>query len=289
MVRETPLRALSGYPWLAVLFVLQCIFVYGIILGAATPSFPVLLVSIIASVVVFILWFGFFMVAPNEAKVIQLFGAYRGTVREPGLRYANPFFAKKAVSVRIRNFESGKLKVNDNSGSPVEIAAVVVWKVIDTAEAVFEVDDFEAFVSIQSEAAIRNLTTAYPYETDSEDAFSLRSHPQEISDQLTREIQERLEKAGVEVIEARISHLAYAPEIAHAMLRRQQAAAVIAARAKIVEGAVGMVEMALEELSSKRVVELDEERKAAMVSNLLVVLCSEDGAKPVVNAGSLYG
>ncbi|MEM9304269.1 MAG: SPFH domain-containing protein [Pseudomonadota bacterium] len=288
MIREQALKANSGYPWLLILLVLQLVCLGGIILGAASANPFVLISSIVASIVVFILWFGFFMVAPNEAKVIQLFGAYKGTVREPGLRYANPFYAKQAVSVRVRNFESGKLKVNDSSGSPIEIAAVVVWKVVDTAEAVFEVDDFEEFVSIQSEAAIRNLTTAYPYETSEPERFALRSHPQEISNELKREIQERLEKAGVEVIEARLSHLAYAPEIAHAMLRRQQADAVIAARTKIVEGAVGMVEMALDELSSKDVVSLDEERKAAMVSNLLVVLCSEDGAKPVVNAGSLY-
>lgn len=289
MIREKPLTAPTGYLWLLILLVAQAATIYGIVLAAQAQSPWLIVAGIVATIVVFVLWFGFFMVAPNEAKVIQLFGAYRGTVREPGLRYANPFYSKRAVSVRVRNFESGKLKVNDHSGSPIEIAAVVVWRVVDTAEAVFEVDDFEAFVSIQSEAALRNLATSYPYENDVEEEWSLRSHPQSISEELKREVQERLDKAGVEVIEARISHLAYAPEIAHAMLRRQQAAAVIAARAKIVEGAVGMVQMALAELTAKEVVEFDDERRAAMVSNLLVVLCSEEGTQPVVNAGSLYG
>ena len=288
MINEKVLRVSSGYLMLLILPLLQGTTIAGIVFGARGGMVPLVIISVLAAIVVFILWFGFFMVNPNEAKVIQLFGEYKGTVRDPGLRWANPFFSKHAVSVRVRNFESGKLKVNDQSGSPIEIAAVVVWRVVDTAEAVFEVDDFEEFVSIQSEAAIRNLATSYPYETESDEEFSIRSHPQEISDRLKTEIQDRLHKAGVEVIEARISHLAYAPEIAHAMLRRQQANAVIAARSKIVEGAVGMVEMALAELSAKSVVELDDERRAAMVSNLMVVLCSEEGAHPVVNAGSLY-
>ena len=288
MIREKKMTAPSGYLGLVVLLVAQAAGVVGIIMGAQQASALLVIGSSIATIVVLVLWFGFFMVAPNEAKVIQLFGDYRGTVHDPGLRWANPFYTKKAISLRVRNFESGKLKVNDSSGSPIEIAAVVVWKVVDTAEAVFEVDDFEEFVSIQSEAAIRNLATTYPYEIDSDEQWSLRSHPQAISEELKREVQDRLEKAGVEVIEARISHLAYAPEIAHAMLRRQQAAAVIAARAKIVEGAVGMVEMALADLAAREVVDLDTERRAAMVSNLLVVLCSEEGARPVVNTGSLY-
>jgi regulator of protease activity HflC (stomatin/prohibitin superfamily) len=240
------------------------------------------------SVVVLVCWFGLFMVNPNEGKVLQIFGKYAGTARDPGLRWANPFYAKKAVSLRIRNFESGKLKVNDSNGSPIEIGAVVVWKVVDTAEAVFEVDDFEEFVTIQSEAALRNLATSYPYETHADNEISLRSDPKAIAASLRQEIQERLEKAGVEVIEARISHLAYAQEIAHAMLRRQQASAIIAARRQIVEGAVGMVKMALHELKEQDVVELDEERKAAMVSNLLVVLCSEESAQPVLNTGTLH-
>lgn len=246
------------------------------------------LLAVLLFIVLAVLWRGLFMVHPNEAKVLQLFGAYKGTAHHSGLRFTNPFYSRRGVSVRIRNFESGTLKVNDNSGSPIEIAAVVVWKVVDTAEAVFEVDDFKQFVSIQSEAALRNLASSYPYDSDDDDVPSLRGHTQAMSDSLRGEIQDRLDKAGVEVIEARISHLAYAQEIAQAMLRRQQAGAIIAARSRIVEGAVGMVEMALEELSRKQLVELDEERKAAMVSNLLVVLCSEEHTQPVVNTGSLY-
>jgi regulator of protease activity HflC (stomatin/prohibitin superfamily) len=247
-----------------------------------------IIVAIIASIVVAICWAGLFMVHPNEAKVLQLFGKYVGTAHDPGLKWANPFYAKKAVSTRIRNFESSQLKVNDSRGSPIEIAAVVVWKVFDTAEALFEVDDYEEFVQIQSESALRNLSTTYPYEPHEGEGTALRSHPAVIAQALREEIQDRLEQAGVTVIEARISHLAYAPEIANAMLRRQQASAIIAARTQIVAGAVGMVEMALQELKKKGVVELDEERKAAMVSNLLVVLCGEEAATPVVNTGTLY-
>jgi len=228
------------------------------------------------------------MVHPNEAKVMQLFGRYVGTSHDPGLRWANPFYKKTAVSTRVRNFESSKLKVNDSRGSPIEIAAVVVWKVFDTAEAIFEVDDYEQFVHIQSESALRNLTTTYPYEPHEGEGTALRSHPAEIAAALRDEIQARLEKAGVNVIEARISHLAYAPEIANAMLRRQQASAIIAARTQIVRGAVGMVRMALEQLNDENIVDLDEERKATMVSNLLIVLCGEENAQPVLNTGSLY-
>jgi len=231
---------------------------------------------------------GLFMVHPNEAKVLQLFGRYVGTSKEPGLRWANPLYSKRAVSLRVRNFESGKLKVNDSSGSPIEIATIVVWRVVDSAEAVFEVDDYEEFVTIQSESALRNLATTYPYEAAVDGEKSLRGDPINIAEALKEEIQARLQEAGVEVIEARISHLAYAPEIASAMLRRQQASAIIAAREQIVAGAVGMVQMALEQLERDAVVELDEERKAAMVSNLLVVLCADNEAQPVVNAGSLY-
>ena len=230
---------------------------------------------------------GFFTVNPNEARVLQLFGDYKGTARTNGLRWASPFYTKHTVSQRVRNFESGRLKVNDLDGNPVEIAAVVVWKVVDTAEAVFEVDDYENYVKVQSEAAVRNLTTRYPYDGH-DDQVSLRGSTAEIAGELKREIQERLEKAGVSVIEARISHLAYAAEIAAAMLRRQQASAIIAARQKIVEGAVGMVDMALERLEASTHVALDDERKAAMVSNLLVVLCSDRDAQPVVNTGTLY-
>src|SRR5262245_34736617 len=231
---------------------------------------------------------GLTIVNPNEAKVVQLLGVYKGSIKEQGFWYVNPLTRRRRVSLRIRNFESGRLKVNDHDGNPIEIAAVVVWKVVDTAEAIFEVNDFEHFVHVQSEAALRNLATRYPYDSHAEGDMSLRMSVVSIAHQLRDEIQERLEKAGVEVIEARISHLAYAAEIASAMLRRQQASAVIAARQKIVEGAVGMVEMALALLSAKDVVHLDEARKATMVSNLLVVLCSDRDAQPVVNAGTLY-
>jgi regulator of protease activity HflC (stomatin/prohibitin superfamily) len=243
---------------------------------------------IVGIAVITVLYFGFFVVNPNEGKVLQLFGKYVGTVRDPGLRWANPFYTKQRVSLRVRNFETSKMKVNDNRGNPVEIAAVVVWKVVDTAEAIFEVDDYVNYVHVQSEAATRNLATQYPYDAFDEDERSLVGDISEISEKLKHENQDRLEKAGIKIIETRISHLAYSPEIAQAMLRRQQAHAIIAARRKIVEGAVGMVEHALEELSRKGVINLDEERKASMVSNLLVVLCSEHETQPVVNTGSLY-
>jgi regulator of protease activity HflC (stomatin/prohibitin superfamily) len=231
---------------------------------------------------------GLYVVNPNQSKVLQLFGDYIGTTKIAGLRWANPFYSKKAVSVRTRNFETGKLKVNDKAGNPIEIAAVVVWKVVDTAEALFNVDDYINFVHVQSESALRNLATHYAYVADQEGEMALSSHTSEMSVGLAAEIQERLEQAGVKVLEARISHLAYSPEIAAAMLQRQQASAVVAARFKIVEGAVGMVEHALDMLSAKGVVELDNERRVAMVSNLLVVLCGDRHPQPVVNAGSLY-
>jgi regulator of protease activity HflC (stomatin/prohibitin superfamily) len=231
---------------------------------------------------------GLFIVNPNETKVLQLFGDYVGSAKVPGLRWANPFYSKKKVSVRTRNFETGKLKVNDKAGNPIEIAAVVVWKVVDTAEALFNVDDYIHFVTVQSESAVRNLATHYAYVAEHEGDKALSSHTADISGGLAVEIQERVEQAGVKVLEARISHLAYSPEIAAAMLQRQQASAVVAARSKIVEGAVGMVEHALDMLSEKKVVQLDDERRAAMVSNLLVVLCGDRHPQPVVNAGSLY-
>ena len=231
---------------------------------------------------------GLFTVAPNEGLVLQLFGAYRGTARDPGLRWANPFYSKRRISLRVRNFESAKLKVNDTDGNPIEIAAVVVWRVVDTAEAVFEVDEYEHYVKVQSEAAVRILASRYPYDTHEEGQVSLRGATDEVATNLKNQVQERLAKAGVDVIEARISHLAYAPEIASAMLRRQQAGAIIAARTKIVEGAVSMVEMALDMLSRGGRVQLDEERKAQMVSNLLVVLCGDREAQPVVNTGTIY-
>jgi hypothetical protein len=235
-----------------------------------------------------VLMAGLFMVQPNQGVVLQLFGSYTGTTKVPGLRWANPFLSKRFVSLRVRNFETTHLKVNDHDGNPIEIAAVVVWRVVDTAEAMFMVDNYENYVHVQSEAALRNLATAYPYDSHDEDIMSLRGHTQKVATHLKEEIHERLSVAGVEVIEARISHLAYAPEIAAAMLQRQQASAIIAARQKIVEGAVGMVEMAIDMLSRKHVIELDEERKAAMVSNLLVVLCGERAAQPVVNTGTIY-
>jgi len=238
------------------------------------------------------LWFlglgGFFMVQPNQGRVLLLFGRYVGTAKEAGLRWTNPFYRARSISLRVRNFETAKLKVNDNSSNPVEIAAVVVWRVVDTAEAMFEVDNYENFVHVQSEAALRGLANQYPYDAHEETQLSLSGSTADVAERLQREIQERLAKAGVRVLEARISHLAYAPEIASVMLRRQQANAIIAARRRIVEGAVLMVEDALQQLSAKKVVHLDEERKAAMVSNLLVVLCSEQSTQPVVNAGTLY-
>jgi regulator of protease activity HflC (stomatin/prohibitin superfamily) len=287
MLREIEKQAMSG---LAMLLILPAV-VLGLAWAAVETIrrgqvlLPVLLM--LAAVVVAILHAGFFIVNPNEGKVLQLFGDYRGTAKLPGLRWANPFYSKRRVSLRVRNFETAKLKVNDARGNPIEIATIVVWRVFDTAEAVFYVDDYENYVHVQSEAALRNLATGYPYDAHG-DEVDLVSHTAEVSKQLQTEIEERLAQAGVTVIETRISHLAYAPEIAAAMLRRQQATAVVAARQKIVEGAVGMVEMALEMLAQKQVIHLDEERKAAMVSNLMVVLCSEHSTQPVVNTGTLH-
>jgi regulator of protease activity HflC (stomatin/prohibitin superfamily) len=248
--------------------------------------------SIVGSLAVFtaccISFAGLFAVNPNEAKVVTLFGTYVGSARKTGLWWVNPFTLRRRVSMRIRNFESAKLKVNDQDGNPIEIAAVVVWKVVDSAEAMFEVDNYENFMHVQCEAALRNLATTHPYDTHAEGQMSLRGQTTEIAEELRHEVQERLQKAGIEVIESRISHLAYAAEIAGAMLRRQQATAIVAARQKLVEGAVGMVEMALAELSKKQIVQLDDERRAAMVSNMLVVLCSDQHTQPVINTGTLY-
>jgi regulator of protease activity HflC (stomatin/prohibitin superfamily) len=238
------------------------------------------------AVVDIVLLCGLFMVQPNQATVLQLFGRYVGTVKTDGLKWSNPFYTKKRISLRVRNFESNKLKVNDHDGNPIEIAAIVVWRVVDSAEATFEVEDYRDYVRVQSESAVRNLATLHPYDAHQEGQFSLRGSTAEVAEQLQAEIQERVSKAGVEVLEARISHLAYSPEIAAAMLRRQQASAIIAARQKIVEGAVSMVEMALHQLAERRIVEMDQERKAAMVSNLMVVLCSEHNAQPVLNMGA---
>lgn len=284
MITEKTARSASGYSALILILASTgaCI---ALLIFAPIPIKVAAAIGIGLSI---FLSFGLFMVAPNEAKVLQLFGSYAGTETQSGLRWANPLYAKRKVSQRIRNFESDKLKVNDLHGNPIDIAAVVVWRVIDTAEAVFEVDNYEEFVAIQTESALRNMATSHPYDEHEDEEISLRAHPNDISEILRKEVQDRLGKAGVEVIESRISHLAYAQEIASAMLQRQQASAIIAARQKIVEGAVGMVEMALDRLAEKHIVELDEERKAAMVSNLLVVLCSDKNAQPVVNAGSLY-
>jgi regulator of protease activity HflC (stomatin/prohibitin superfamily) len=257
--------------------------------NSVKPPVPLGIVGGIAGFLVsLVLLCGLKVVNPNEARVLQLFGGYTGTIRDPGLRWVNPFVTSRRVSLRIRNFESSRLKVNDLEGNPIEIASVVVWRVVDTAEALFEVDDYNNYVHVQSESALRNLATSYPYDAHDDQHTSLRGHTATVAEHLKREIQERLEKAGVQVLEARISHLAYAPEIAAAMLQRQQAGAIIAARQRIVEGAVGMVEMALTMLSHKSIVTLDEERKAAMVSNLLVVLCGERGAQPIVNTGTIY-
>lgn len=291
MIKEIPRKCASGYLALVVIPLLNILDAW-LFYKAVTAEYVLgIFLTVLAFIVIVILYKGFFMVHPNQAKVLQLFGAYVGSVRETGLRWANPFYSKEAVSLRVRNFESEVLKVNDSSGNPIKIAAVVVWKVVDSAEAIFEVDDYESFVHIQSEAALRNLATSYPYEIhkgDDDEGIALRSSPQEIAEKLQAEVQDRLDKAGVEVIEARISHLAYAEEIASAMLKRQQAQAIVAARRQIVDGAVGMVKMALDELREQGVIDLDDERRAAMVSNLLVVLCGEENARPVVNTGSLY-
>lgn len=288
MIKEINRTYASGYLALVVLPVLLILNLWLLVTAARLVSPVMMITAIVFGIIILICFKGFFMVQPNQSKVLTLFGTYVGSVRTTGLRWANPFYAKQTVSLRVRNFDCDTLKVNDSSGNPIEIAAVVVWKVVDSAEAVFEVDDYISFVQIQSEAAVRNLATSYPYEAHDSDEVALRSSPQEIADFLRTEVQNRLEKAGVEVIEARISHLAYAQEIASAMLKRQQAQAIIAARRQIVDGAVGMVKMALDQLKEQGVVDLDEERKAAMVSNLLVVLCSEENIQPVVNSGSLY-
>jgi regulator of protease activity HflC (stomatin/prohibitin superfamily) len=288
MYREKERQAASGYLALFILILVTIVTGFWLVQAAMAEAVVSIVAASLALAVELVLFAGLFMVNPNEARVLQLFGSYAGTAKTPGLRYANPFYMKSKVSLRIRNFETGKLKVNDCHSNPIEIAAVVVWRVFDTAEALFEVDDYEEYVHVQSEAAVRGLATRYPYDAHETDDVALTSHLEQISAELQVQIQERLDKAGVEVIEARISHLAYSPEIAQAMLQRQQASAVIAARRKIVDGAVGMVEMALEQLAQKNVIELDEERRATMVSNLLVVLCSDRGTQPVVNTGSLY-
>jgi membrane protease subunit (stomatin/prohibitin family) len=287
-MKENPIRSLPGIPVLVVLLAVEVVAAWLFLRAIGGQDASLLLTAIPLAIVATFCLVGLYMVEPNQSAVLSLFGKYVGTVKEQGLRWNNPFYGKRKVSLRVRNFESGKLKVNELDGSPIEIAAVIVWQVTDSAEAVYNVDDYESFVHIQSESAIRAMATSYPYDQHEEGQVSLRSHPDEISDRLKHHLDERLTKAGVDVIDARISHLAYSPEIANAMLQRQQANAIVAARTRIVFGAVSMVEMALAELKKGGIIELDEERKASMVSNLLVVLCSDRATQPVVNTGSLY-
>jgi regulator of protease activity HflC (stomatin/prohibitin superfamily) len=290
MIREQVRSTLSGWLVVPVLAAAGAAMIYGFVLETQVPeprgwAFTAYLLLLALTAFLFL---GLFTVNPNEARVLQLFGRYAGTVKKDGFHWANPLLRRRRLSLRVRNFESSKIKVNDHEGNPIEIAAIVVWRVSETAEASFEVDDYEHYVKVQSEAAVRNLATQYPYDAYADGQKSLRGNTLEIADQLKTEVQDRLAKAGVEVLEARINHLAYSPEIAAAMLQRQQAGAIIAARQRIVEGAVGMVEMALEMLSRREIVELDNERKAAMVSNLLVVLCGDRNTQPVINAGTIY-
>jgi regulator of protease activity HflC (stomatin/prohibitin superfamily) len=287
MHREKKVSTPSGW---GMLFLTLAMVIAGIamfIRSIAQEDFIMLFAGLGMLLVGITLMAGLFVINPNEAAALLLFGAYKGTTRDNGLRWANPFLKKMKVSLRARNLNGDRLKVNDLTGNPIEIAAVVVWKVVETAEALFEVDNYHEYVTVQSESAVRHLASAYPYDGHDEE-ISLRGATDEVSERLQKELQERLDKAGVKVIEARLSHLAYAPEIAGAMLQRQQASAVVAARTKIVEGAVGMVEMALHELGDRDLANFDEDKKATMISNLLVVLCSEHAAQPVVNTGSLY-
>lgn len=288
MMKERLRRSPKGIPLLLLFPLLMLADFAWMILSIIAEQPARVILALVLLVVLGVMMRGFFLVAPNEAQVLQLFGGYAGSVRDPGLHWDNPFFTRARLSTRIRNFETTKLKVNDNHGNPIEIGTVVVWRVIDSAEASFEVDDYKNFVAVQSEAALRNLATGYPYDAHTAGEMSLSGNTADISERLRGEIQDRLGKAGVEVIEARISHLAYAQEIAAAMLQRQQASAIVAARQKIVEGAVGMVEMALDMLAEKQVVDLDPERRASMVSNLLVVLCSDRHTQPVINTGTLH-
>jgi len=288
-MQEKNVSALPGVPVLLSLVALLGVVAWRFIAAVSAGDSPAQVLVLVGLFIVgMFLLSGFFIVQPNQAAVLQFFGNYVGTSVDAGLRWTNPFYSKRKVSLRARNFESSKLKVNDLEGSPIEIAAIVVWQVDDTAQAMFHVEDFENFVHVQSESALRQMATSYPYDLHEDHKIALRSHSKEINQHLKEEIEERLASAGIRVVEAKISHLAYAPEIAQAMLQRQQAAAIIAARTKIVEGAVSMVHMALEQLTERGMVQLDEERRAAMVSNLLVVLCGERGTQPIVNTGSIY-
>jgi len=288
MLREVEARPTAGIPVAFLIVAGVGAGIWLVITGARTSQAPFAIGGVVLITLLMLCLPGLFAVAPNEGKVLTLFGNYKGTAKLPGLWFTNPFMTKTAVSLRVRNFETNKLKVNDARSNPVDIGAIVVWRVIDTAEAVFEVNDYVQYVSMQSESALRTLASAYPYDAHGIDDVALSTHQAEVNKGLQDALHERFAKAGVEVIEARISHLAYAQEIASAMLQRQQASAIVAARQTIVEGAVGMVEMALDALSEKNIVALDDERKAAMVSNLLVVLCSDRAAQPVVNTGTLY-
>jgi hypothetical protein len=287
---ENVVRVQNGWIMLLVTFALLIGGIAGIYHATREPENVLLAVLLlIVPLLLFVIFcFGFFTLQPNEARVLLLFGSYQGTVRESGFHWTNPFNRKLPISLRARNFQSDKLKVNDKRGNPIEIAAVVVWRVSDTAQAVFDVDQYPEYVRVQSESAVRHLASAYSYDHGEENELTLRGGGEEVQSGLQNELQDRLSRAGVMVEEARITHLAYAPEIASAMLRRQQAEAVIAARQKIVHGAVSMVEMALKELTEKSVVNLDDERKAAMVSNLMVVLCGESEVHPIINTGTLY-
>lgn len=292
---EKPVSALSGWLMLGVNLALLALAIYllvtSIVQAAQTNQLPVarFVIALLLQLGAIIMLIGHFTLQPNQARVLILFGAYHGSVRQSGFHWANPFYSKRTnISLRAHNFNTEKLKVNDKRGNPIEIAAVVVWRVKDTAQATFDVEDYQEYVDVQSESAVRHLAGSYAYDQGEEDEVTLRSDADEVAGTLKQELLERLTKAGVVVEEARLTHLAYAPEIAQAMLRRQQAEAIIAARKKIVHGAVSMVEMALADLAEKQVVKLDEERKAAMVSNLLVVLCGDAEVTPVVNTGTLY-
>jgi regulator of protease activity HflC (stomatin/prohibitin superfamily) len=285
---EKPANKLNGFLMLFMTLAILVLDIYLLVQGINTQNPQILWIFIPLLLIFFLTLSGFMIVQPNDSRVLILFGKYSGTVRESGYWWVNPFTVRKRVSLRIRNFNSQKIKVNDLHGNPIEIGAVIVWKVVDSAKAVFDVENYEQFVDIQSETAIRTLASEYPYDVEEEDKSSLRGSPVEIAESLKNTVQTRLEVAGVNIIEARISHLAYAQEIAQAMLRRQQAQAIIAARTKIVEGAVGMVEMALKALSEQNIVKLDEDKKATMVNNLMVALVSESDAQPVINTGTLY-
>lgn len=287
-ITEKTASKINGFIALFIVLGLFALNVYLLSYGIRTEDPSILWFFIPLVFISFLCFGGFMVIQPNESKVLILFGKYTGTVRESGFWWVNPFTVKKHVSLRIRNFNSEKLKVNDLHGNPIEIASVIVWRVVDSARAIFDVQNYEQFVAIQSETAIRSMASEYPYDASDEVTASLRGTPQEIAENLKKTLQARLEVAGVEIMESRISHLAYAQEIAQAMLRRQQAQAVIAARQKIVEGAVGMVEMALKSLSEQKIVNLDEDKKATMVNNLMVALVSETSTQPVINTGTLY-